>query len=181
MMGSGGVGKSTIFIRYYQNYFVEEYDPTIEDAYRKCVDIDGKVYAMEALDTPGTQQFTAMRDLYIKNAEGIILIYSIIAHSTFVDISELHSIIMGVKNEQGCLHTPIIIAANKLDLQDQRVISTESGQELANQLGCAFMETSAKTPTNVTELFDTCARMIIQCRGPKNLPVKKKGGGCQII
>uniref|UniRef100_A0A6B2LKH4 Uncharacterized protein n=1 Tax=Arcella intermedia TaxID=1963864 RepID=A0A6B2LKH4_9EUKA len=179
-MGSGGVGKSTLCVRYTQGIFVEKYDPTIEDAKRKCYEIDGQQYFIEILDT-GTQQFTAMRDLYIKNGEGFILVYSIIAHSTFVDISEIHSNIMGVRNEQGSAYTPIILAANKVDLNDQRVISKESGEELANQLGCDFMETSAKTPTNVKELFENYARMIIQNKGPKIQLTKKNGGGCQII
>uniref|UniRef100_A0A6B2LTE7 Hflx-type G domain-containing protein n=1 Tax=Arcella intermedia TaxID=1963864 RepID=A0A6B2LTE7_9EUKA len=87
---------------------------------------------------------------------------------------------MGVRNEGGCAHTPIIIAGNKIDLNDQRVILKESGEELANQLGCAFLETSAKTPTNVDELFETCGRMIIQHKYP-TLPAKKKGGGCSLI
>ena len=54
VMGSGGVGKSAITVRFVQEIFVEKYDPTIEDSYRKNVVIDDKQYMLEILDTAGT-------------------------------------------------------------------------------------------------------------------------------
>uniref|UniRef100_A0A6B2LKB7 Uncharacterized protein n=1 Tax=Arcella intermedia TaxID=1963864 RepID=A0A6B2LKB7_9EUKA len=180
VFGSGGVGKTKLCERYICQIFVEKYDPNIEESYRKVFVVDGSSYVIELLDTAGTQQFTAMRDLYIKNANGIIIVYSIISETSFTDVPDIHSTILGVRSEKGWDNPPIIIAGNKIDLADKRVISKESGEELANQLGCAFLETSAKTPTNVDELFETCGRMIIQHKYP-TLPAKKKGGGCSLI
>ena len=62
------------------------YDPTIEDSYRKQVEVDGQQCMLEILDTAGTEQFTAMRDLYMKNGQGFVLVYSITAQSTFNDL-----------------------------------------------------------------------------------------------
>ncbi len=59
LLGSGGVGKSCITIRYVQDSFVLEYDPTIEDSYRRQVEVDGQQVMLEILDTAGTEQFTA--------------------------------------------------------------------------------------------------------------------------
>jgi small GTP-binding protein len=59
LLGSGGVGKSCITIRYVQDSFVTEYDPTIEDSYRRQVEVDGQQVMLEILDTAGTEQFTA--------------------------------------------------------------------------------------------------------------------------
>ena len=50
VLGESGVGKSTITIQYIQNYFIEEYDPTIEDSYRKQILVDEKSYLLDILD-----------------------------------------------------------------------------------------------------------------------------------
>lgn len=101
VLGSGGVGKSALTVQFVQNIFVGEssaassllvgslggcadkYDPTIEDSYRKQTEIDGQQCLLEILDTAGTEQFTAMRDLYMKNGQGFILVYSITGSVTF--------------------------------------------------------------------------------------------------
>lgn len=76
---------------------MEKYDPTIEDSYRKQVEVDGQQCMLEILDTAGTEQFTAMRDLYMKNGQGFILVYSITAQSTFNDLQDLREQILRVK------------------------------------------------------------------------------------
>ena len=53
VLGDGGVGKSALTIQFISNYFVEEYDPNIEDCYRKQAVIDGEVCRLDILDTAG--------------------------------------------------------------------------------------------------------------------------------
>jgi len=96
-LGSGGVGKSALTVQFVQGIFVEKYDPTIEDSYRKQVEVDGQQCMLEILDTAGTEQFTAMRDLYMKNGQGFVLAYSITAQSTFNDLQDLREQILRVK------------------------------------------------------------------------------------
>jgi len=67
VLGTGGVGKSALTVQFVQGIFVDKYDPTIEDSYRKPFEVDGEQKVLEILDTAGTEQFTAMRDLYMKN------------------------------------------------------------------------------------------------------------------
>merc|ERR1711916_68155 len=74
VLGSGGVGKSALTVQFVQNIFVDKYDPTIEDSYRKQTEIDGQQCLLEILDTAGTEQFTAMRDLYMKDGQGFGLV-----------------------------------------------------------------------------------------------------------
>ncbi|PSN48997.1 Ras-like protein 3 [Blattella germanica] len=97
VLGSGGVGKSALTVQFVQGIFVEKYDPTIEDSYRKQVEVDGQQCMLEILDTAGTEQFTAMRDLYMKNGQGFVLVYSITAQSTFNDLQDLREQILRVK------------------------------------------------------------------------------------
>ncbi|VDM57379.1 unnamed protein product [Angiostrongylus costaricensis] len=69
VVGDGGVGKSALTIQLIQNHFVEEYDPTIEDSYRKQVVIDGETCLLDILDTAGQEEYSAMRDQYMRTGE----------------------------------------------------------------------------------------------------------------
>lgn len=106
---------------------------------------------LEILDTAGTEQFTAMRDLYMKNGQGFILVYSITAQSTFNDLQDLREQILRVKDTDD---VPMVLVGNKCDLEDERVVGKELGKSLAGQFNCAFMETSAKAKVNVNEVSD---------------------------
>uniref|UniRef100_A0A5F5PZZ3 RAP1B, member of RAS onco family n=2 Tax=Equus TaxID=9789 RepID=A0A5F5PZZ3_HORSE len=139
VLGSGGVGKSALTVQFVQGIFVEKYDPTIEDSYRK-------------------EQFTAMRDLYMKNGQGFALVYSITAQSTFNDLQDLREQILRVKDTDD---VPMILVGNKCDLEDERVVGKEQGQNLARQWNnCAFLESSAKSKINVNEIFYDLVRQI---------------------
>merc|ERR1711976_812024 len=117
----------------------------------------------------GTEQFTAMRDLYMKNGQGFVLVYSIIAQSTFNDLPDLREQILRVKD---CDSVPMVLVGNKCDLQDQRVITNEQGESLARKFGgCTFLEASAKTKINVDEIFHDLIRQINKANPDK---VEKK-------
>ncbi|PWA21815.1 hypothetical protein CCH79_00017798 [Gambusia affinis] len=159
---SGGVQRilsaSHWTVQFVQGIFVEKYDPTIEDSYRKQVEVDGQQCMLEILDTAGTvragqrseEQFTAMRDLYMKNGQGFALVYSITAQSTFNDLQDLREQILRVKDTED---VPMILVGNKCDLEVERVVAKESGVGLARQWNsCAFLETSAKSKINVNEV-----------------------------
>lgn len=83
VLGSGGVGKSALTVQFVSGCFMEKYDPTIEDFYRKEIEVDNSPCVLEILDTAGTEQFASMRDLYIKNGQGFVVVYSLTNHQTF--------------------------------------------------------------------------------------------------
>ncbi len=179
VLGSGGVGKSALTVQFVQGIFVEKYDPTIEDSYRKQVEVDNQQCMLEILDTAGTEQFTAMRDLYMKNGQGFVLVYSIIAQSTFNDLPDLREQILRVKD---CDDVPMVLVGNKCDLNDQRVISTEQGEQMASKFGgCAFLEASAKTKTNVDDVFYILIRSINKKLPDQGEKKGKKKGGCALL
>merc|ERR1712071_194062 len=134
VLGSGGVGKSALTVHFVQGIFVEKYDPTIEDSYRKQVEVDGQQCMLEILDTAGTEQFTAMRDLYMKNGQGFVLVYSITAQSTFNDLQDLREQILRVKDTDD---VPLVLVGNKRDLEDERVVGKDQGMNLASSLTIA--------------------------------------------
>ena len=62
VLGDGGVGKTALTIQLCSNHFVEEYDPTIEDSYRKQVAVDGVACLLDIMDTAGQEEYSALRD-----------------------------------------------------------------------------------------------------------------------
>ena len=91
-----------------------------------------------------------MRDLYMRNGEGFILVYSITSQATFNDLVDIKDQIMRVKNIETDI--PIVLVGNKCDLEDERVVGRHIGESLARSFGCTFLETSAKLETNVNEV-----------------------------
>ena len=161
VLGSGGVGKSALTVQFVQGIFVEKYDPTIEDSYRKQVEVDGQQCMLEILDTAGTEQFTAMRDLYMKNGQGFVLVYSITAQSTFNDLQDLREQILRVKDTED---VPMVLVGNKCDLEDERVVGKDQGLNMARQFNnCAFMETSAKAKIGVNDVSIVRPKYLMWC------------------
>ncbi|KAJ6233289.1 ras-like protein rasb [Anaeramoeba flamelloides] len=153
----GGVGKSALTVQFVQSHFVEEYDPTIEDAYRRQVKIDDETHLLDILDTAGQEEYSAMRDSYMRSGEAFLIVYSVTDRKSFDEIATFHEQITRVKDSDD---VPIIIVGNKSDLENQRQISTGEGQDLAKTYGCPFLETSAKYRTNVDEAFFESVREI---------------------
>lgn len=160
VLGDGCVGKSALTIQFIQSYFVEEYDPTIEDFYRKQCVVDGIVCFLDILDTAGQSEYTVLRDQYMRNGDGFLCVYSIISKSTFFDLQELIVQLHHVKDiDDGC-SVPLLIVGNKCDLISRREVSREEGGCLAQKYHTMYMETSARTRTNVDEAFYELVRVI---------------------
>ncbi|RNA23560.1 ras 3 [Brachionus plicatilis] len=161
LMGSGGVGKSALTQRFISGNFVEAYDPTIEDCYQKTININDETCKLEILDTAGTEQFSSMRDVYIKSGDAFVIVYSINSTSTFNDISSIIEQINSIKDSDPA---PIIIVGNKSDLDDEREVDEELGQTLAKSTHSSFIEASAKLNSNVNEIFYDLLRQLANKR-----------------
>ncbi|KYO41552.1 hypothetical protein Y1Q_0006325 [Alligator mississippiensis] len=97
-LSRGGVGKSALTIQLIQNHFVDEYDPTIEDSYRKQVVIDGETCLLDILDTAGQEEYSAMRDQYMRTGEGFLCVFAINNTKSFEDIHQYREQIKRVKD-----------------------------------------------------------------------------------
>uniref|UniRef100_A0AAV2L0A6 GTPase KRas n=1 Tax=Knipowitschia caucasica TaxID=637954 RepID=A0AAV2L0A6_KNICA len=141
VVGAGGVGKSALTIQLIQNHFVDEYDPTIEDSYRKQVVIDGETCLLDILDTAGQEEYSAMRDQYMRTGEGFLCVFAINNIKSFEDIHHYREQIKRVKDSED---VPMVLVGNKCDLPS-RSVDTKQAQDLARSYGIPFIETSAKT------------------------------------
>ncbi|CAK7203778.1 Ras-related protein rsr1 [Sporothrix eucalyptigena] len=144
--------------QFVHNQWIESYDPTIEDSYRTQVAVDGRQIVLEILDTAGTEQFVAMRDLYMKTGQGFLLVFSITSPSSLSELTMLRDEIIRVKDDE---NTPIVIVGNKADLEDQRAVTRSKAFTLSQQWNAPYYEASARTRTNVDEVFiDLCRQML---------------------
>ncbi|KAI9484594.1 putative small G-protein Ras2 [Zychaea mexicana] len=183
VLGDGGVIPSSTVTNMCTNFFHPTYDPTIEDSYRKQVVIDEQPCVLEVLDTAGQEEYTALRDQWIRDGEGFLLVYSISSRSTFERVERFRDQIFRVKDVN---QVPLILVGNKCDKVTEREVSREEGLQMARRLRCEFTETSAKTCVNVERSFYSVVRMIRATRdGPTHHRNKKKrdGGGkkCPIL
>eukprot|EP01120_Amphizonella_sp_Union-15-10_P012408 TRINITY_DN5501_c0_g1_i3.p1 TRINITY_DN5501_c0_g1~~TRINITY_DN5501_c0_g1_i3.p1 ORF type:complete len:234 (-),score=49.40 TRINITY_DN5501_c0_g1_i3:119-742(-) len=168
VLGDGGVGKTALTIQLCQNHFVEEYDPTIEDSYRKQIKIDDDACLLEVLDTAGQEEFTALRDQWIGEGEGFVLVYDISNETSLHSLYVFQKQIYKVKDQDPAdCKIPIAIVGNKSDLIDKRVVSSAKGKELADSMNALFFESSAKNRHNVEEPFFSLVRKIRQGQSGK--------------
>ena len=114
---------------------------------------------LEILDTAGTEQFTAMRELYMRQGQGFLLVFSITNHNSFQELFELREQIIRVKDDP---NVPIVLVGNKSDLEDDRAISRARAFQLAQQWGnVPYFEASARRRANVNECFMALTRQIM--------------------
>ncbi|PAA65276.1 hypothetical protein BOX15_Mlig000663g1 [Macrostomum lignano] len=156
VVGAGGVGKSALTIQLIQNHFVEEYDPTIEDSYRKQVVIDGETCLLDILDTAGQEEYSAMRDQYMRTGEGFLCVFAVNNPKSFDDIEQYREQIKRVKDAE---EVPLVLVGNKTDLHG-RTVDVRTAKHLADEFGIPYVETSAKTRQGVDDAFYTLVREI---------------------
>lgn len=157
VVGGGGVGKSALTIQLIQSHFVDEYDPTIEDSYRKQCNVDTEQVMLDILDTAGQEEYLAMREQYMRTGEGFLLVYAINSRNSLEELQVFYEQIQRVKDTD---NVPVLVVGNKSDLEIERQVSFEEGAAFAKSLRCPFLETSAKQRINVEEAFYGLVRTI---------------------
>ncbi|TNN72128.1 Ras-related protein M-Ras [Liparis tanakae] len=198
VVGDGGVGKSALTIQFFQKIFVPDYDPTIEDSYLKHTEIDGqrvmvlyeymkyiiriretppKVIRLcpsisAVLDTAGQEEFSAMREQYMRTGDGFLIVFSVTDKASFEHVDRFHQLILRVKDREAF---PMVLVANKVDLVHLRKVTSDQGQEMAAKHNITYIETSAKDPPmNVDKAFHELVRVIRQQVPERNQKKKKK-------
>lgn len=175
LFGEGGVGKSALTIRYFQRVFIDNYDPTIEDSYTKWVTANKNTRLfLQVTDTAGQEEFLAIRDHYITNGDGFLLVYAVNDKKSFEQLNSIRDHIQRIKQSKD---VPIMIAANKVDLSssDRQVTKDEGDQFALEKLGdsALHMETSAKTDANVDEVFSVLVNRTYSYLNPKKTEPQK--------
>lgn len=165
MLGSAGVGKSALTIRFIRNIFVEEYDPTIEDFYKHTAIVKGQSQKISILDTAGMEDYEPLIDEWLNHKQGIFLVFSLELQDSFEKIMKYYGKIMHKYKS----NMPVIaLVGNKKDLH--RVVSYESARKLSEQIKCKYYEVSAVTGEGINEMFTDVIEEIKNRQKPVSVP-----------
>jgi len=183
MVGSGGVGKSALTLQFMYDEFVEDYEPTKADSYRKKVVLDGEEVQIDILDTAGQEDYAAIRDNYFRSGEGFLCVFSITEDDSFQSTQEFRDQILRVKNDN---NIPFILVGNKADLTNNRKVQQATANNRAAQWQVPYVETSAKTRENVDKVFydlmrEIRSRKVSEDSQGKANEGKKKKKKCEIL
>ncbi|PRP89278.1 hypothetical protein PROFUN_02152 [Planoprotostelium fungivorum] len=172
-------GKSAMVVRYIRAVFLSRYDPTIEDQYSKYVQITGRQITLDILDTAGTEQFTSLKDVYMKSGKGFVLVYSVTSESSLEEIKAVHRQLLLVKDAD---NVPAVLCGNKCDATDIREVSRDDGEKLAKTLNVSFFECSAKTGHGIDELFLDLAKQLDDTITPETeKKMKRRKDKCTLL
>ncbi|KAJ5070012.1 ras gtpase [Anaeramoeba ignava] len=150
IFGAGGVGKSSIVTKFIDERFLPEYDPTIEDFFRKRITLNDEQINFSIIDTAGNEEYSLIIENWIKESNIFVLVYSITRKLSLKEVQFFHD---KIQRFFDCENYPKVLIGNKSDLFTKREVSIEKGKKLAKELNCKFIETSAKTGENINQIF----------------------------
>ena len=149
LLGDSTVGKTCFLLRYVDDSFLDLHMATIGLDYRLKTLIleEQKIVKIQLWDTAGQDKFRAITRNYYKGASGIILIFDVTNVKSYENIKKWINEIKEEISEK----VSIVLIGNKIDNVQERKISKDQGEKLANEIGVKFFETSAKTGEGINE------------------------------
>jgi small GTP-binding protein len=156
ILGSSGVGKTCILQRAFDNEYNQNAVSTIGIDFRtKFFKFDDTKIKVNYIDTAGQEKFRAISVNYLKGTDGAVLVYDVTQKKTF----ELIGTWLDDIRENNKMSIGKILIANKIDLELDREVTKEEGEQLAELLECKYFETSAKSGQNINESLDEIAKI----------------------
>ena len=151
LVGDSFVGKTNIMSKYIKNEFHEDSKATVGVEFgSKQFTVEGHTIKAQIWDTAGQERYKAITSAYYKGARGAFIVYDITRKQSFESVEKWVNDVTAVADK----NITIILIGNKSDLEDQRQVTKEQGEEKANKLEIAFMETSAFSGENLEKAFN---------------------------
>ncbi|VVC88227.1 unnamed protein product [Leptidea sinapis] len=155
VVGGGGVGKSAITIQFIQ--------VVQSDAFSFSVSLSRFTHAftilVAILDTAGQEEFSAMREQYMRSGEGFLLVFSVADHASFDELFKFHKQILRVKDRD---EFPMLM------------VTLEEAQSLSRQLKIPYIECSAKARMNVDQAFHELVRLVRRFQEAERIHIKSE-------
>ena len=150
LVGNGNVGKTSIVRRMCRGDFISNPETTIGVEFMtKLFDIEGNQVKLQIWDTAGQEKYRSVGKAYYRNAIGVLLVFSLTDHVSFEKLEEWLSDVSQYCHPKA----QMILVGNKVDLEDQRKVTRDEIKNFAEEHNLPYIESSAKTGTNITECF----------------------------
>lgn len=173
LIGDSGVGKSCLLLRFADSSYIESFISTIGVDFKiKTIELDGKIIKLQIWDTAGQERFRTITSSYYRGAHGIIVVYDITDPDSFSNVKQW----MAEIERFACENVNRLLVGNKCDLTNKRQVEYQVAKEFADKLNIPFLETSAKTATNVSKAFTMMAAEIKNTTVQQQ-PTVKQGAG----
>ena len=152
LVGNKRVGKTSITNRYIKDSFQEEYKSSqVIEYQKKNMTIEGtdKWTQMHIWDTLGQEKFKHLAPIFFRKSVGAFLVYDVTNRDSFLALDGWKEQL----NNSTESKIVVMLIGNKVDMSDQKVITTDMGQDYARQNGWGFAEVSAKTNVGIDAAF----------------------------
>ena len=151
LIGDSFVGKTNIMSKYLKNEFHEDSKATVGVEFgAKKFDIEGKSVKAQIWDTAGQERYKSITTTYYRGAKGALIVYDITRKETFDSVDRWISELVN----SGDKNMTMLLIGNKCDLDNQRQVTKEQGEEKAKAFKVAFLETSASSGENLDVAFE---------------------------
>jgi len=187
LLGDAGVGKTALAVQFVKGQFNEFTESTIGASFmNQTVSLpDDTLVKFQIWDTAGQERFHSLAPMYYRGAQAAIVVFDITNRNSYEKAKDW----VKELQQQGDPNVVVAFVGNKIDMENIRKVNAEESQRYANDNGLFYMETSAKTANNVSELFMKIAKQLPKQRPreiPKALPLQEttppkktqEGGGC---
>ncbi|XP_045111374.1 ras-related and estrogen-regulated growth inhibitor-like protein isoform X1 [Portunus trituberculatus] len=173
VIGSKAVGKTALTVRYLTKRFIGEYQSDTDMIYRATMPVDGAKIALEILDLSSNLDEVVVPRETVAWAEAWLVVYSITSLESFrVCVRAVEAVTTACGGDQP--NPPVLIMANKKDLEHIREVPEAEGRKLAEQYGCRFVEVSAaEMVSQVNESIDGLLRQVSQHKGQTSPRLRK--------
>lgn len=154
------MGKTSLMNQYVNKKFAAQYKATIgADFLTKEVMVDERLVTMQIWDTAGQERFQSLGVAFYRGADCCVLVFSVIVTKTFENLESWRDEFLIQAGPRDPEHFPFVVIGNKIDLEDQRRVSTKRAQSWCTMKGnIPYFETSAKENIEVEQAFQTVAK-----------------------
>ena len=156
ILGASTVGKTSIFLRYFDNEFKHSSLTTMGVDFRtKFFKFENTKIKINYIDTAGQEKFKSISENYLKGTDGVLLVFDLTNKETLELVNYWSEFIK--KNNRD--NIGLILFGNKSDLNQNRDVTYEEGKQLGDKLGCKYFEGSAKTGENIDFIMNEIAKI----------------------